>query len=63
MWIICVPGISPMVTLFHWDTPLSIEDDGAWGNDTIIEKFKDYAKLCFDTFGDRVSICLFHVFI
>lgn len=49
-----VLGITPMVTIFHWDTPVLLEDYGAWSNESIIEQFRDYAKLCFDSFGDRV---------
>ena len=51
-----VSGISPMVTLYHWDLPEELQKKyGGWMNETVTEHFKDYAKLCFDNFGDRVS--------
>ncbi|XP_065856790.1 beta-glucosidase 16-like [Euphorbia lathyris] len=52
-------GITPLVTLFHWDTPQALEDKylGFLGPQ-IVEDFRDYANLCFNTFGDRVKIWL-----
>ena len=29
---------------------------GGWENETLIELFTDYAKECFEAFGDRVSM-------
>ena len=34
----------------------SLHDKGGWQDDFIIEKFKEYAKFCFDHFGDRVKM-------
>lgn len=47
--------IIPFITLYHWDTPLGVQDDGGWLNETIVENFADYARIAYDAFGDRVK--------
>ncbi|XP_021775930.1 beta-glucosidase 13-like [Chenopodium quinoa] len=49
-------GITPIVTLLHFDLPQSIQDKfGGFLSPNIRELFKEYAKLCFEKFGDRVK--------
>ena len=48
-------GIEPMVTLYHWDLPQALEDQGGWANRQTAYAFADYAAACANAFGDRVS--------
>jgi beta-glucosidase len=47
-------GVEPLVTLYHWDLPQSLEDEGGWLNRNTVERFAEYAATCFDAYGDRV---------
>ena len=48
-------GVEPFVTLHHFDTPLPFFQNGHWLNRDLIDYFVDYAKICFEAFGDRVK--------
>lgn len=48
-------GISPMATLYHWDTPLPLEHSGGWLNRDTAARFADYAAVAAERFGDRVA--------
>lgn len=47
-------GIAPSPTLFHWDTPLELEQLGGWLNRDTAERFADYAALLGEHFADRI---------
>ena len=47
-------GVEPFVTLHHFDTPLAYFHAGGWENRALIDHFVDYARVCFEAFGDRV---------
>jgi beta-glucosidase len=48
-------GISPMATLYHWDTPLELEHAGGWMNRDTAERFAVYCEAAAERFGDRVD--------
>ena len=46
--------IEPVVTLYHWDLPQALEDRGGWRNRDTVERFAEFAAICYKAFGDRV---------
>ncbi len=48
-------GISPWVTLFHWDLPQALEDRGGWLARQTVEAFGRYADVVVKHLGDRVT--------
>jgi beta-glucosidase len=49
-------GIKPAVTLFHWDTPQKLQNEGGWANRNIVDAFEQYAQLMVSRLGDDVAI-------
>jgi beta-glucosidase len=47
-------GIEPFPTLFHWDTPQALEDEGGWRVRSTAEAFVEYAEAVVGRLGDRV---------
>ncbi|GAV75223.1 Glyco_hydro_1 domain-containing protein, partial [Cephalotus follicularis] len=49
-------GITPFVTLLHFDWPQTLQAKyGGFLDRRIVDDFKDYCELCFKTYGDRVK--------
>ena len=47
-------NIKAFVTLYHWDLPQHIEDNGGWLNRETAYFFRDYVDLITKAFGNRV---------
>lgn len=47
-------GIAPMVTLYHWDLPQALQDEGGWLNRRSAEDFAHFAGVMFDALGESV---------
>ncbi|MFJ2032728.1 GH1 family beta-glucosidase [Streptosporangium sp. NPDC087985] len=48
-------GITPIVTLYHWDLPQTLEDRGGWTSRETAERFAEYAGIVHARLGDRVE--------
>ncbi|MES1168141.1 MAG: family 1 glycosylhydrolase, partial [Oleiharenicola lentus] len=48
-------GITPWVTMFHWDLPQALEDRGGWRARATAEAFGRYAEIIVRAFGGRVK--------
>ncbi|HET7725004.1 MAG TPA: GH1 family beta-glucosidase [Propionibacteriaceae bacterium] len=48
-------GITPVATLFHWDLPVYLQQEGGWENRDSAGWFVDYAQKVFAKLGDRVG--------
>jgi beta-glucosidase len=49
-------GITPVPTLYHWDLPQPLEDEGGWLSRQTAERFADYAELAAGRLADRVPM-------
>jgi len=48
-------GITPYITLYHWDLPLALYYKGGWMNPASPDWFAEYAKVVAENFSDRVK--------
>jgi beta-glucosidase len=53
-------GIEPWVTLYHWDLPQALEDEGGWPNRETAGRFADYAAMVYEALHDRVHYWTTH---
>jgi len=49
-------GITPVPTLYHWDLPQPLEDEGGWLARDTAHRFADYAGLAADKLADRIGM-------
>lgn len=48
-------NIEPMLTLYHWDLPQALEDQGGWTSRETSEYFAEYAGIVYESLSDAVS--------
>ncbi len=53
-------GIVPFVTLYHWDLPQTLQDEGGWTARTTAEAFVEFADVFTRQLGDRVTRWITH---
>lgn len=53
-------NITPFITLYHWDLPQSLQDEGGWTARATAEAFAEYADVVTGVLGDRVRHWITH---
>jgi beta-glucosidase len=48
-------GIQPLITLYHWDLPQALQDQGGWPARVTAEAFVEYTEHVVRRLGDRVK--------
>ncbi|MGO8685966.1 MAG: GH1 family beta-glucosidase [Candidatus Dormibacteria bacterium] len=53
-------GVTPVLTLFHWDLPQPLQDAGGWAARDTAGRFADYAALVAGALGSEVEMWITH---
>ena len=48
-------GLTPYVTMYHWDLPIALEKEGGWTSHLMLKWFTRYASLLAEEYGDTVK--------
>ena len=51
-------GIEPLVTMYHFDLPAALDEQGGWHNRATADAFVEFSELMFRAYGDRVKYWL-----
>ena len=53
-------GIKPVATLYHWDLPMWVHEEGGWTNRESVNWFLEYAEKCFLELDEKVDSWITH---
>ncbi len=53
-------GVTPMLTLYHWDLPQALQDRGGWASRATVDAFAAYADVVSRALADRVPLWITH---
>nr|WP_185049737.1 GH1 family beta-glucosidase [Thermocatellispora tengchongensis] len=53
---LCTAGVVPVATVYHWDLPQALEDEGGWLNRDTAGRLADYAGVLAERLADRVGL-------
>lgn len=51
-------NIEPIATMYHFDLPYKLHENGGWANRETIAAFEKYSKVLFENYGDKVKYWL-----
>jgi len=53
-------GLEPWATLYHWDLPQALQDQGGWANRSTVDAFVRYTDVVSKHFSDRIKNWITH---
>lgn len=53
-------NIKPVATMYHWDLPQWLQENGGWGNRDTVEHFVEYTGTLFSELDDQVPMWITH---
>jgi beta-glucosidase len=53
-------GITPLATLYHWDLPQALQDEGGWAERDVVERYAEYARIVSDGLDGLVGDWITH---
>lgn len=53
-------GLEPWATIYHWDLPQALQEQGGWNNRDTVAAFAEYADVLSQHLGDRVKRWITH---
>jgi len=49
-------NIHTCATIYHWDLPQTLENEGGWTNRAVTDAFAEFAKVCFKELGGLIDM-------